>query len=383
MPCVRNKSPAGKSSQPSVASLNTSQAFVGLHLHENLEIADGLEFFVRGYIECAKNEGLKYVPLSCAEQALKAFAHHDSWGQEDFPWDRLDRNWKNAAMNKLVYHVRDGHRLAEKPIDEFSLLDTNQAAVGGGRACPSIEGEEDGEPDTRSGVGSVSIDKDEEDGEADEDDEAVPGPPIAPVVLLKRKATPSRTGRIALPASRRRPLPYELAFSSPDSLSKLAALKRARNNSSPILAPSLSPLSTLPSSMFKSLLAVRTNTDRRQTRSITRAASSRRGSPSSTISKASSRQSVRLQEKKTQEQTTATGEALWPFDAILDSRVKDEDVEYKIKWAKGEPTWQPSLDLRDPLEEIGAFHRKYPEKEGPPVWFAREVAKAQVEERSG
>lgn len=37
----------------------------------------------------------------------------------------------------------------------------------------------------------------------------------------------------------------------------------------------------------------------------------------------------------------ATGETLWPFDAILDSRVKGEDVEYKIKWAKCKPTWQP------------------------------------------
>lgn len=98
----------------------------------------------------------------------------------------------------------------------------------------------------------------------------------------------------------------------------------------------------------------------------------------------SSHQTTHLQtnNKERQQLVKAKGERLWSFDTILDSRVKDGDVEYKIKWTKGKPTWQPSLDLQDTPEEIDAFHEMYPEKVGPPDWFARGVAKAELEEFS-
>lgn len=95
-----------------------------------------------------------------------------------------------------------------------------------------------------------------------------------------------------------------------------------------------------------------------------------------------SRQPILSQETRNKKKglANAADEKFWPFDAILDSRFKSEDVEYRIKWAKGKPTWQPSLDLRDTPEEIGAFYEMYPEKVGPPGWFVRGSAKAVVEE---
>ncbi|KAJ4385781.1 hypothetical protein N0V93_010212 [Gnomoniopsis smithogilvyi] len=113
-------------------------------------------------------------------------------------------------------------------------------------------------------------------------------------------------------------LPYEALSSSFESLSQRVILKRMGNKGSANVASSSSPLSGLPISMFKALFAPRLIANRRQTRSVT----SRNGMPGLIIT-------------------------LWPFYAILDSRVKGEDVEYMIKRTKGKPAWRPSLDLRD------------------------------------
>lgn len=383
MPPTTKKAPA-EAPNAYKASMNASQAFIGLHLHENLEIAEALEFFVRGYIDCATTEGLAYVPSSCAEQALKTFAHHGSWGSNGFPWDRLDRDWRHAAMKNLVHRVRDGHSLAEKPVDEVSEPDDRQVATGGVCARHSVEEDVD-EPDFFNDEASVSMYNDDEGEQDSKEDDNAPGPSVAPL-LLKGKVAASKTDHAALPASQSVDLPYELVASSSESPSQLAALNRMRKYSSALLASSSSPLSTMPSSMFKTRPAASANIERRQTRSVTRAASSsssRSETPDSNISMASSRQSIRLQQKKKKQATataTATGEMMWSFDTLLDSRIKGEDVEYKIKWTQGRATWQPSLDLRDTPDEIGAFHEKYPEKVGPPSWYARGVAKAEYEE---
>ncbi|KAJ4411303.1 hypothetical protein N0V82_009041 [Gnomoniopsis sp. IMI 355080] len=346
MPRAAKEAPV-ESPQPFVASMTTSEAFIGLHLHENLGISEALEFFVRGYIGCAMTEGPGHMPLSCAEQALKTFAHHDSWGQKGFPWDRLDRNWKNAAMSKLVYHIRDGHSLGEQPRNEVSSPHAPQAAT------------------------SKRV--------RDNGDDAM-GFAVAPG-LIEGKAA-SSTGR--LPVSRMLDLPYEMpSSSSSESPLQRAALKRVGNNSSAAVAFSSSPLSSLPSSMFKARPAASINAGRRQTRSVTHASTDHDVTHGSAVAIASTHQSTHLQKNEKEKQpANATSEILWPFDAILDSRVKGEDIEYKIKWTTGKPSWQPSLDLRDTPEEISAFHQMYPGKVGPPGWFARGVAKAEVEEVS-
>lgn len=357
-----------------MAGMNTSQAIIGLYLHENLVIAEALEFFVRGYISCAATEGLGHVPLGCVEQALKTFAHHNSWGQSGFPWDRLDQNWKHAAMNKLVYHIRDGHSLAKQPSDQVSAPGPPQAAIRVRRSQPNIQ-HEVGQPGFLNNESSVPVFSDNEGNGDDEVDDA-PAPSTASLLRKGRVAT-STTGRTALPILQHLGFPYELRPSSnSESPSQLAALKRGDNQASATLGPSSSPPS--PKNGTKSSLISQTKPDRRQTRSVTRATSSRGATPGSTVSMALSRESILLQATRHKEKgpTNAADEKFWPFDAILDSRVKGEDVEYKIKWAKGKPTWQPSLDLRDTPEEIGAFHEMYPEKVGPPGWFVRGSAKA-------
>lgn len=192
------------------------------------------------------------------------------------------------------------------------------------------------------------------------------------------------TGSTALPVSRMLDLLYDLpSSSSSESLLQRAALERVGNNSSAAITCYSSPLSSLPSSMSKARLAASIHTDRRQTRSVTHAATTYTATPGSIATMASAHQSTHLQKNKKKKQPAkGPGEILWPFDAILDSRVKGEDVEYKIQCTKGKPSWQPSLDLRDTPEEIGAFHWMFPEKVGRPDWFARGVAKAELEEHS-
>lgn len=35
--------------------MTTQQAYTGLQLHENWELADALETYIKGYIDCAKS----------------------------------------------------------------------------------------------------------------------------------------------------------------------------------------------------------------------------------------------------------------------------------------------------------------------------------------
>lgn len=62
----------------------------------------------------------------------------------------------------------------------------------------------------------------------------------------------------------------------------------------------------------------------------------------------------------------------WGFQGILDSRQSlesTEEIEYRVQWTDPWPaTWQPALDLRDNVEEITEFHRRMPERPGPPGW---------------
>lgn len=213
--------------------MNASQAFVGLHLHENVEISEALEFFIRGYIACTRTEGLDSVPPHCAEQALKTFAHHDSWGQTGYPWDRLDRDWKNAAINNLIYHIYNDHSISGQPMNEVALTHDPRTAESVDGARHSIEKEAHELGFLSSREDSVSVNNDNE-----IDD--LPGPLVAPL-LTKEKAA-LRTGRTALPVSILE-LPYELpSAANPESPLQHVALKRFGNNSSATVAPSSSPL---------------------------------------------------------------------------------------------------------------------------------------------
>jgi hypothetical protein len=64
----------------------------------------------------------------------------------------------------------------------------------------------------------------------------------------------------------------------------------------------------------------------------------------------------------------------WFFEAILDSRFKKvngkKELQYKVKWPHPyRPGWEPAENLKGCDSDIDAFHRKYPEKPGPPEWF--------------
>lgn len=69
----------------------------------------------------------------------------------------------------------------------------------------------------------------------------------------------------------------------------------------------------------------------------------------------------------------------WKFKCILDSRQcsnASDEIEYKIKWiGPWRVTWQPALDLQDNLEEITEFHRRMPDKPGPPGWVEEAIEK--------
>lgn len=62
----------------------------------------------------------------------------------------------------------------------------------------------------------------------------------------------------------------------------------------------------------------------------------------------------------------------WVFEKILD--VHDEEGEkgltYLIRWKYDDtPSWQPESDLKRCEKALLKFHRKYPDKPGPPTWL--------------
>ena len=64
----------------------------------------------------------------------------------------------------------------------------------------------------------------------------------------------------------------------------------------------------------------------------------------------------------------------WEFTQLLDSRhTKKRGLEYRIQWKNSAATWQPAIDVQGCDEDIIAFHRKFPNKPGPPDWFDKSV----------
>lgn len=59
-------------------------------------------------------------------------------------------------------------------------------------------------------------------------------------------------------------------------------------------------------------------------------------------------------------------EVEWVFEKILNSRVKNGALEYRIKWGKPwAPSWQPAADVEGCDSDITDFHTKFPNKPGP------------------
>lgn len=59
-------------------------------------------------------------------------------------------------------------------------------------------------------------------------------------------------------------------------------------------------------------------------------------------------------------------EVEWVFEKILNSRVKNGALEYRIKWGKPwAPSWQPAADVEGYDSDITDFHTKFPNKPGP------------------
>ncbi|CAN8101860.1 unnamed protein product [Discula destructiva] len=435
--------------------MTVAQALNGLHLHENVELADALEFFLRGYIACADTENLGHVPLSCADQALRTFAQHQSWGDDagSFPWERLDRAWKDAAMRKLVHHVHEGYslsdRVSEAPLhtlpvpgpgdddddddDEGEEEDDDDGDVCLEASIEEVEDDEEGDADSVESLSyGVSIvasfeDRDDSDYSGEPSPLLEPGPRSKPAAVdmktkgngmsfkahhganhkgepnpfsgVKRKVkaamtkTPTKSGTpLPLPRS---DLPYELPFELPSSggdeasPSQTAAVHHSRQSgalaASGVPSASSSPLTSLASSVSKEVLAAPAYTsNRRQTRSVTRAGNIMSAGSSPNVAPVPAGYGRVTKNKKTtpkkprqrRETAAANADKMWRFIDILDARVNGADVQYRIKWIRGPPTWQPSLDLEDSLEAIAAFHEKHPEKPGPPDWFARGVARA-------
>jgi len=350
---------------------------------------------------------------SCTDQALAAFAHHDSWGEDggNFPWDRLDRLWKHAAMQKIVYQVRDGFSLAEQ---QQPMAAPVPAAAGGGRARASMEDEEEDGDDEDPAMGSQD-DDDANDPDYHHPDDKATGearnpfqgvePKTKPPLLLKKKQP---QGRTPLPPSRssfRADSPWDVPSSDPNSPTETAALRRVRNSDvAPAASSSSSPVTSVPSSSSsssarKGAAAGTTSSQRPRTRAVTRASSlaisegnaagpamSSSSSPASSLKRVRGRGSVALddgKEKQKKRRRTAEEKAdgVWPFEKILNVRPAkngvDGDVEYRVQWVSGKPTWQPSLDLVDNLEELADFHKAFPRKVGPPEWWAEAVARAE------
>jgi hypothetical protein len=64
----------------------------------------------------------------------------------------------------------------------------------------------------------------------------------------------------------------------------------------------------------------------------------------------------------------------WEFTQLLDSRhTKKRGLEYRIQWKNSAATWQPAADVQGCDEDIIAFHRKFPNKPGPPDWFDKSL----------
>ena len=66
-----------------------------------------------------------------------------------------------------------------------------------------------------------------------------------------------------------------------------------------------------------------------------------------------------------------TDEELWYFHSILNSKIEDGVLKYKVKWPRPySPSWEPATNLRGNDEEIARFHEKHPRKPGPPDWWS-------------
>lgn len=414
--------------------MTLQDAYTGLHLDDNWELSDALETYIIGFIDCAKSnvwkcvhsyfpflfipnlwalvpsrwdyprsflrvmppsltlcslQGMEYVPNACTEQAVKHFTLHGSWATNggDYPWNHLDSAWMKAAMNKLVYHVRDGGCLSELALETTApLIDEEQ-----GVAQPSIEddGVESSMPD-EEGWGPITVDEEKLFFDA-EDDTDNPSP-AAPPALFAVEAVPKTNKRTPQPVSGRNLDCIVVASSSKSPSAERATTRAEQPSYNP--GSSSSPLSSVPSNLPSSGRS-RSNNNRdittntiahHETRSVTRAASMGTPTPEpsgtnymyGTRSKkvASGRGCVAKKDADTGEEYHT-----WPFDRILDSRrdKTGDDIEYKVKWLHSKPTWQPAVDLQDNPEDIAEFHKHNPDKLGPPNWFLRSMRNGAAE----
>lgn len=364
----------GFSHLPPVDGLTIVQAVKWLHLHENWEVAEALEVYISGYIDCARYTNLEHMPHACATSVLNYFSNHNSWRQLEcgYVWQRLSSSWKQAAMVKVVRHVHNGH----------SLINVSQPGEGDHNACSDrkLKYEDSAGEAEVANVASVDVDY------KTTLSTGRPSPVLA--------TTTTKTTRTALPNSQ--PGPQLLARVHgriADSPSKGVSPWINNSNNSGINTMSSSSLSSPSDSSDLSIPNIPTidteTPDNLPQPGSSSSSSMRSDTPTPTPNTLIQRQDHQNRKGKDNNNNNPasrgrghmvkkdndTGEEYdaWKFDRILDSRwdATGEGIEYRIQWTHHRPSWQSALDLVDNLDDIVEFHDRKPSKPGPPDWFKR------------
>lgn len=370
----------------SIERMTIKEAYDGLYLELNFELADQLEAWIKGSMSATKTVGFDFDIDACAKEAVKEYRPHRSWAGHDYPWQNLPAPWILAAMSKIVHHVLGGNSIADLGLrNETALDDMENATVSGLR--PSIEDD---------GV-DVNVMDDEDEGEASLQDDA------RDAAVFHNNASRSAGGN-SLFANMRGRQDRRTPHASSGSPPSLAA--RAGSTESPTLRAarvrqnaasnsdskisSSSPLPSLPSSRkgkgegegkASSAAAEPPSLADHPLCHETHAATAT--ARPETVNKSAQKKSTPGR-GRTIKTDADTGEeyVAWFFERILDSRWaaggkngtasnSDGMLEYKVKWRHSKATWQPSSDMQDNPDDIAKFHEKYPEKPGPPGWFLR------------
>lgn len=182
-------------------------------------------------------QDVENVPRKCAEQAVSFFALHASWSTNggSYPWNHIDKDWMVGAMHKLVRHVGEGRSLSDLGLENSIALDVDES-IGGGAIYSSAGNSEE---HTEDGQEYTDDQNDSEKKAPLLIDLDSPEPDM--------NNTPNENNR----RTRSRPL----RNSTPESPLRRRSL---RTHAKPVLstaaaaAPSSSPLSSLPSSLFGS-----------------------------------------------------------------------------------------------------------------------------------
>lgn len=409
-----------------VNAMTITLAIEILHLHHNWEVADALETYIKGYLDCMRDVVLgEYQANSCARSAIQRFSDHGVWRQEcEDAWNSLPSTRREAAMLKVVDHVHLGLNLGlgstvvpDDAREEGKEVEEQQQQ----QQQPLDEGPpqsaEDGSPDTvdvsgGGGDGDNDVERTDTNIVVNSDVDR----PFSPISrYIQAVAEPRPTLRLALP---RQHITFAGAQGLFDTLSydtshHLDNIEDNDNDGEEEVMITASSGPSRPRSSRKGGLNGSMHADDgghsdHDTNQHIRSPSSEHSPGSEYIPSAKQhrRKNRNNSSNKTNSDTAKsnqrvskpkprprpkhktrenrgrgrvvkkdmdTGEeyGAWSFERVLDSRwdATKTEIEYRVQWTYQKPSWQSAWDLVDNPEEIAGFHRSRPQKPGPPAWF--------------